>query len=539
MASGKAGTWRFLPLPVSSSIPVLLVYFETGASSYVIRVSDMANIWMESLDRKAICMRGWSENTSIDPSDTAENMTTFLSCLSKALDSTRPGHDETSLTLAPGDSSSAADDGITLEITCPLPAFQPLRWPIHLKKQPPSAVATDLVLPLIQAQFDRKTEMQSLMQKIADKDAVITKLSDKLETMGTGLEHVFTALSGRKRITRSAAEDRVKGLAPFNERRWTTELGSDDVGPSSVNDLVQHVFGDTGLEFRSALEVDKSPELDKWWHDFPPTSRSFQRREPKGSASRRDMVTPPPPPQPCHCDDDDEFQVQSTPPHLRSAKKNAAASDVPPTDDASTDGEDDSALDGDPPSTLSDRTRQPETSKPGSAWLGTIGGTKQPAPPRPPSPPPRSNTAKPAADDEETASEASDDDTTASAFVSLPIPSPERRSGKTVGLGIIGGRRSNSQSPHRAKAPEASPPPVARDTGSRNLGTIGGKASKMAKQEDGVPERGRPATRRTNSPNDEQPRETSRERADRKREELKRELERKAAAGPAKKKRRF
>ena len=40
-------------------------------------------------------------------------------------------------------------------------------------------------------------------------------------------------------------------------------------------------------------------------------------------------------------------------------------------------------------------------------------------------------------------------------------------------------------------------------------------------------------------PTREAPRETSQERADRKRDELKRELEKKAAAGPAKKKRKF
>ncbi|KAK9434937.1 XLF family protein [Metarhizium brunneum] len=536
MASGTLGTWRFLPLPVSSSIPVLLVSFETGPSSYVIRVSDMANIWMESLDRKAICMRGWSEDTSIDPSDTAENMTTFLSCLRKALDSKQAGHDETSLILAPEDNSGAADDGITLKITCPLPGFHALKWPIHLKKQPPSAVATNLVLPLIQAQFDTKHEIQSLIQRIAEKDAVVTKLSDKLEAMGTGLEHVFTALSGRKKVTRAAAEDRVKGLAPFNEQRWKKELDSDDVGPSSVNDLIQHVFGDTGLEFRSTLEVDKSPELDKWWHDFLPTSQRFQQKEPKGSASKRQAVTPPQ--QPSNCDDDDDFQVQSTPPHLRSAKKSATVSNVLPADDASTDGEEDSILDSNPPPALSDRTRQPETSRPGGSRLGAIGGKKQPAPPRAPSPPPRRKTANPPVDDEETASEASDDDATASVPASSPIPSPVQRPSKTAGLGRIGGGAMNTHPLDSASRPEASPPPVARDTGPRKLGTIGGKKSKVERQDEDT-ERGRLATRRVNSPKDEQPRETSEERADRKREELKRELERKAADGPAKKKRRF
>lgn len=540
MDSGKPGTWRFLPLPASSGVPVLLVSVEMGPSSYAIRVSDMANIWTESLDRKSICMRAWSENTIVDPSDTAENMTKFLSCLKTALDPNQVGHDESSLALVPANSSDAGDGGITLNITCPLPGFSALRWPIHLKKQPSSSIATSLVLPLIQAHLDRKQEVQSLTQMMADKDSVVTKLSDKLEAMGTGLEHVFTALSGRKKVTRATAEDRVKGLAPFVERKWKKEFGSDDAGPSSVTDLIRHVFADTGLEFRSTIEVDKSPELDKWWHDFVPTSQSSQRKQGTVSASKRRATTPPP--ESTNCDDDDDFQVQSTPPHLLSAKKRAATGNVPPADDASTEGEGDSTIpDRNPSPVLSDRRRKPETNKPSNSRLGAIGGKKQPAPPRSPCPPPKSKAAKPPVDDDETASEASEDDATASAAGSSPVPSPEKTAAKKGGLGRIGAGAVKPRHDFKETAPEDIPSLKAKEAAPRKLGTIGGgKASKSLKQEEeDDASRGRPATRKTSSLAEERPRETSEERADRKREELKRELEKKAAAGPAKKKRRF
>lgn len=539
MASPTPGTWRFLPLSASSGIPVLLVSVEMGLSNYAIRVSDMANIWEENLDRKAICMRGWSENTSIDPSDTAENMSRFLSCLKTALDPTQAGHGETSLSLAPATSSDAGEDGITLRITCPLPGFESLKWPVHLRKQPPSTVATALVLPMIQAHFERKQEIQSLIQMITDRDSVVTKLSDKLEAMGTGLEHVFTALSGRKKVTRAAAEDRVKGLKPFNERRWKKELDSDNAAPSSVNELLQHVFGDTGLYCRSTVDVDVSPELDRWWHDFLPTSQSSQQNRHKITSSKRQPDTPPP--KSTNCDDDDDFQIQSTPPHLRPASKSAATGKVPPPpeDDASTEGQEDSVgPHSDPSSPLPDRRRQPET-KPNNSRLGAIGGRKHPASPRQPSPPPKSRTVKPPENDEETASEASDDDATASLPASPPVPPPQKDAPKKGGLGRIGAGASNAESVEKDKTANGNSPAKARETNSKKLGTIGGKASKPLKQEDEDTSRGRPATRRTISPAEEQPRETSEERADRKREELKRELERKAAAGPAKKKRRF
>ncbi|TWU76308.1 hypothetical protein ED733_005689 [Metarhizium rileyi] len=460
-------------------------------------------------------------------------MAKFLSCLRTALDPNQTGHPETSLTLAPADSSSASEDSLVLEIICPIPGLDALKWPIYLKKQSASTVATNLVLPLVQANLDRKNEVQTLIQKIADKDAVITKLLDKLEAMGTGLEHVFTTLSGRKRFTRAAAEDRIKGLATFNERGWKRELESNGCGPSSVNELIQHVFGDTGLDFRSTLEVDKSPELDKWWHDFSPTTQSPQRKEPKASAPKRQIVTPPP--QPSDYDDDD-FQVQCTPPRLRSATKDVATTSVRPTDDASTDEEDDSVLDSNPPPVLSDHTRQSETTRSGISRLGVIGGKRQPASPRSLPSAPKSKTAKPPVDDGETASESSDDEATAAVTTSSPVLSPEKSPSKKAGLGRIG-RVAMNASP--IQAPEARLSPNDNDRGPKKFGTIGGKVSKLEKQEHEDTLRGRSVTRRTNSPTGEQARETSEERADRNRAELKRELERKAAAGPAKKKRRF
>lgn len=172
-------------------------------------------------------MCGWGEKTSIDPSDTPENMARFLASLQSALDSSQPGHGETSLGLSPAAAADAGDDGLTLRVTCALAGLAPLKWPVHLSKSPPSAIATDLVLPLVQAQYARKRQVESLLQALRHKDAVLNKLSDKREAMGTGLEHVFTALSGRRKVTRSIADDRVKGLAPFDERKWQQDLDRD------------------------------------------------------------------------------------------------------------------------------------------------------------------------------------------------------------------------------------------------------------------------------------------------------------------------
>src|SRR5690242_19223257 len=124
MAAGSV-TWRPLPLQ-SASLPVLLVSAEMGPASYTIRLTDMANLWTETLERKDICMRGWCENTSIDPSDTPENMAKFLASLQSALDASQPGHENTSLSLSPAKDDPTSDT-LTLKLTCDLPGFKPLK----------------------------------------------------------------------------------------------------------------------------------------------------------------------------------------------------------------------------------------------------------------------------------------------------------------------------------------------------------------------------------------------------------------------------
>ncbi|KAG6215305.1 hypothetical protein E4U50_007733 [Claviceps purpurea] len=537
MSTFKPETWRPLPLPVSYGLPVLLVSADMGPSSYVVSVSDMANVWSEKLDRKAICMRGWSENTSIDPSDTEENMNKFLSCLKSALDPTQDGHDTTSLSLSPATVSDAGEGGLTINVTCRLQGFSPLRWPIHLKKLPPSAVATELVLPLIQANCDRLLEVHSLTEVIKCKDSVITKMSDKLEAMGAGLEHVFTALSGRKGVTRAAAEDRVKGVGSFNVHKWKDELDSDASGPGGVSELIQGVFGASGLECRTSLEIDDSPALDQWWHGFQPTGQFSQQKQTKAPPSRSSTSTVPKRSAFHNDDDDDDFQVQSTPPHLKSTEDTAHSPNETGHVDATVDKIQDLKMpDSGPSSVLSDRRRQPETER-ATSRLGAIGVKRQPAQPRhPPSSPSHGDDAKlPLDDDEETASEASEDDDVTASLQNSSLASPpaettaSNRPQKKGGLGIIGGGAAKAHSsvggtevtntqdkPHHA-----------------TLGKIGGK------HQDDDESRGRSTQQKEPPKLEEKPRESSQERADRKREELKRELEKKAAAGPTKKKRRF
>ena len=522
--------WRPLPLK-SNEIPSLLVSVAFGSADYSIRVTDMVNVWQEDLGRREILMRSLQENTSIDPSERGQ-MSIFLDKIASALTPWHSDHHLTSATLSLAEqkefrngsnsTEQAALADLVLNIICRLPpGIPPLKWHINLKKMAPSFTATELVLPLIEAQYTRQQEVRSLVELLGNKDAVITKLLDKLESSGIDMDQIFNNLQGKKRVTTAMAMERVKGLAPFAHQDWKSQMDGADGKPENVPGLLRAVFDHTGLGYKPSLEICDSPELNGWWTNLRQTAE----------IPIRDQIEVPPshasPPAKPSQDDDDDFQVQATPPHLASSNRrraaDRAAKDEPPSAAEQTEVEV-------PDSVPAETSPEPKRDSKKASKLGAIGKGKRPPPEQPPPP-----AAQPDGDDTETASEVDEEPVSVRQESSVAAEPAVKTRGKG-GLGRIGG-------PKPKPATKVSTPPPQGETDTepakpspRKLGTIGKKHAASEEPEG----RGR-ATRAVKGEDDKEARrrETSEERADRKREELRLELERKQAAGPAKKKRRF
>ncbi|KAK1763140.1 XLF-domain-containing protein [Phialemonium atrogriseum] len=575
-------SWRPLPLAVPG-IPSLLVCTDFTPQSYSVRITDLANLWTESLEKKPIIMRGLKEDTSIDPTDGPDQIRKLLDLLRAAFDPTSPEHGDTSMALSRGGSGDAGDDGLVIHITVILPGgLRPLKWPMHLKKSTQSAIATDLVLPLIQAHHARTREMTELVAALRDKDSVITKLVDKLEAVGTGLEHTFTSLSGRRKVTRAIAEERVKGLAPFREAdfRKRAVAAKTEAGPADIPVLLDDVFGgDGGLACGADLDIDDSPALNDWWVKLGKGKHIALVERGKEKTSKK---TESPPPlvrtrrkadtDDDDDDDDDDFQVQATPPGLTTRKrdKSTRRPQAPPSaadddDDETSDGEDGDGAkipDSMPEPPSQQRTRHATDAKPSASRLGAIGKRMKPAPktrtPSPPPPPPAQPVRQDDDDDDDdgsaTASDVDDDENSPPP----PPPPPPKTPPRRGALGRIGGAGARAQA-----GPSSAPAAKGReeekdgdgDTAAAvttprtrgRLGVIGrrggGAAAADGDGEKEAEKRGRGgtpvATAAKEEEEEERPRETSRERADRKRAELQGELQKRAGAGPARKKRKF
>jgi hypothetical protein len=559
-------------------LPPLLIS-ATFADSYDIHLTDLTNIWSESLTKRAIIRRSQEESTSIDPRD-GDQFKIFLDKLKLGLE----GGKDTTLALTI--TADADRPSLILNITTNLPGgLAPLEWPVRLAAAPQSLLASQLTLPLLRAQHVRIQEIAALAEVLKEKDHVIQKLADKLEEQGTELGQVFPQAAGKlgRKVDRKRAEERVKGLGVFDMQTWRKELSHEE--SQDTAQLIGEVFtGENTDELQANSGVHLSEDQEVWWESIKGITMNLSSGKISTNGLQKAKAKPSPKPVLRQEDsiDDDAFQVQATPPHLAtssgpgpskviiddstddeddldapsqrskipdsfpssqppaaasSAKpkkfgtiggKRAAPKPEPPTqvdDDQSTEEEASPPRKASPEKRTASPAPQITTVRP-KKTLGKIGGKKEAPPPSPPEPEPDSET--------EPEVEASPP----------PVLSPPREVAKPKKgkLGQLGGKKKQAEPAPELAEPEASTSAAVPVT-KRKLGQIG-HGHKVERQESpkkpeeaNTESRGRAFVKpeKTATP---EPRETSLERADKKRERLRRELEEKAKA-PVKKKRKF
>ncbi|KAI0377491.1 XLF-domain-containing protein [Hypomontagnella monticulosa] len=557
---------KWYPLPAFPDLPALMISPCFGSSSYTLHLTDFANVWVESLDRKGIQYRSLKEDISIDLCDgDANQWKVFLSKLHAAFDSSSLDHDSTSLSISAG---GTGEDGLILHVTCVLPEpLKPLKWPIKFTKCPPTGIASELVIPLIRAHHVRALEIQHLIARLKEKDAVITKLVDKLETNKIGLEHVFTSLSGKRKPSRAAAEDKVNGLAMFDESDWRSSLGATREPPQDLTSLIHAVFVETGLHCNVDTEITPSDQLNDWWTKLG-SSSSIPIR-PRTETPKEPYNSPPSDTRTNGQRDDDDFQVQATPPNLKTRRRKHDHSEpiVDTSDDDDNRAEGSSSYftgskekprsrlgavgrkrgagnenspsqssrtvpadDDETPSESDTEPVQPQPQPQRISRLGNIGK------PRKPSPPATAISAPPLSADgnDETASGSDDENDGGRPEIDSPSPPPPPSERKKTGLGRIGGKPKSRATPEPSDAPGISstsmespkaPSSPAKPTG-RKIGTIGKAPATDGKR------------LRSESPAKDAEPETEEQRTERRRAELAKQLERQATA-PTKKKRKF
>lgn len=268
--------WDILPrTSLPATVPLLLVKYKTDGAGYTIHLTDLTYIWSESLSNEQIIQRSLDEETSIEPKDDSDQLRILLA---KIGDSLR-GSDETSLDLLPG------DDGmhLRLNILAHLPSpFRPLQWPIRLTPLDSEALRAEILIPLLANQQSLKKQVASLLVHIKEKDNVILKLKDKLESSGVDTTMIFpgaaVAKLGKRVLGREMAS-KVLGLAPFNEDSWRKETLEAEIPSGNENELITALFPSALPEVKRMADEH---HLNAWWSILP--------RKPNRSGDAPDLL---------------------------------------------------------------------------------------------------------------------------------------------------------------------------------------------------------------------------------------------------------
>ncbi|KAF2875970.1 XRCC4-like factor-domain-containing protein [Massariosphaeria phaeospora] len=254
--------WRVLELsdPAENQhIPQLLIKPVFEANSYSIHLTDLSNIWSEELDLSRIVDRALEEESPIEISkhDTAQ--------LDILLENVRKSLSNADGTLCRITRNSI--DGVTLHTTVSLPEpLDSLRWKFYLGKRTSDCLKSELILPLLVSSHIQHARVSTLIGIITEKDKVITRLMDTMDSSNLDLANAFPSLGGsklgRRAIKREQAARHVPALQPFQEEPWRYENGRVDDAQMSTLGLFQEALSDCTPKVPPRLKAEKN---DSWW----------------------------------------------------------------------------------------------------------------------------------------------------------------------------------------------------------------------------------------------------------------------------------
>ena len=266
--------WKLLRTDFGNDrIPQLLTQHEFGKSNYTVFVTDLTNIWTESLEQRPLIERAWAIDSPIDPVD-SEQREKLLSHIQDALD----GKKNIEIQL------SAADSPQRLHLTAHIPLPKPLKpliWPFHLMLMPQSTLTNEFLLPCIGQQVNATHEVASLLHCLRDKDFVISKLLEKMQAEGIDLAKVFPSAaplkSGRKPSSREDIGRSVQGLGQFNEENWRAQFAKSYEIANDKNSILAQAFASS--DHISLSSIRGISDFDSWW--LYAESNSSQKNERK------------------------------------------------------------------------------------------------------------------------------------------------------------------------------------------------------------------------------------------------------------------
>ncbi|KAH0403814.1 XLF-domain-containing protein, partial [Aureobasidium melanogenum] len=289
---GTEGRWELLNLNLEG-LPKLLVKYVVGAAGYTVSITDLANIWIETLANVDVTRNAEMQNCSINPGDDGGQLRILLEQIRDIL----RHQDGTTVHLA-----LQPPDHLRLALRAPLPPpLPPFEWNMVLTRATSIEVVSEVISPLLLLAHQQQQQLSFLLGQLKDKDHAMSRLLDKMEATNTDLGSVFPGVSAgrnsQKSLKRNHVASRVPGLAPFQPG---SELQHSGDTPST--ETLYAVLRDVPSDMAPSI----TNTSDAWWQNMPNQQESIEVSVPMPSVLDDDET-----------DDDLDFQTQTIPEQLQ------------------------------------------------------------------------------------------------------------------------------------------------------------------------------------------------------------------------------
>lgn len=247
--------WR--PIGSVPQAPPLLVKYEFTNSQYKIFLTDLTNVWTETLERREIIKKALNLDTSIDPSEDSGQFRLLLRKVQDALEGQEGSHLSLSRGIKPNE--------VVLHTVTKLPLpWEPLKWPFHLACAQADLLTTELLLPCLSQHFVANAQVESLLHILREKEHVLNKLADKINFDGVNFADLFPGALGSRagmKVSREQAGKFVKGLNEFDETEWQNTLSASLISTTNSSDIVPRLFATQSTE---TLSIDRGAVRRDW-----------------------------------------------------------------------------------------------------------------------------------------------------------------------------------------------------------------------------------------------------------------------------------
>jgi hypothetical protein len=201
--------WKPLPLPETpTGKPLFFKYVSIPQTGYDFFLTDLNQVWEDRTNSLAkLSARSLELETPIDPRQSRSHTDLLLSRIKETLEE---AEDHLRLEYAAGPKRLTVSLSISLEDF----KLDSLTWDLRCTRSDDASIRTEIVYPLIQAAHMEREHTRQLFEIIQQKDRVISKLLDRIESSGMTLDAVFPTAVG---MDRHQASQHIRGLGEFDE----------------------------------------------------------------------------------------------------------------------------------------------------------------------------------------------------------------------------------------------------------------------------------------------------------------------------------